>query len=137
MHDEYFNRELSASEWAYANGVICSDSRADYSRSGVISTIADATTIATVQCTPKQGVKSGKRWLSRSEKLNPKNIKKVIFNYPATIIIFTDDTKVISKVHNEEFDEEKGFLMAMSRILFESRAEMNRIIDKGMEDSYK
>ena len=137
MHDEYFNRELSASEWAYANGVICSDSRADYSRSSVISTIADATTIATVQLTPKQGVKSGKRWLSRSEKLNPKNIKKVIFNYPATIIIFTDDTKVISKVHNEEFDEEKGFLMAMSRILFESRAEMNRIIDKGMEDSYK
>lgn len=75
--------------------------------------------------------------LSREEKLNPSNIKKIIFNPPATIVIFKDDTKVVVKAYNEEFDEEKGFLMAMAKVMFESRTEFNRVIDKGIENSYK
>lgn len=75
--------------------------------------------------------------LSRQEKLDPKNIKKVIFNPPATIVIFRDDTKVVAKAHNEDFDEEKGFMACMMQIMFPSRAEFNRVIDKGIEESYK
>lgn len=134
MYDNYLHGRISTSDCICTDGVIISDNGRAYVSAGVISTIADTTTIAS---TPKQEPKKGKRLLTRYEKLDPKNIKKVVFNNPATIIIFTDDTKVVAKVHNEEFDEEKGFLMAMSRILFETRAEMNKIIDKGIEDSYK
>lgn len=41
-------------------------------------------------------------------------IKKVIFNDPATIIIWFDDSKTVVKVQDgEPFDEEKGFAMAV------------------------
>lgn len=73
--------------------------------------------------------------LSREEKLDPKNIKKVIFNPPATIVIFKDDTKVVVKTSDKEhYDPEKGFLMAMARIMFESRAEFNRLMDKNLNE---
>lgn len=39
---------------------------------------------------------------------------KVIFNSPATIVIFNDGTKIISKCDKEdEFSKETGFLMCM------------------------
>lgn len=39
---------------------------------------------------------------------------KVIFNPPATIVIFNDDTKIISKCDKEDkFSKETGFLMCM------------------------
>ena len=74
--------------------------------------------------------------LSREQKLNPNNIKKVIFNPPATIVIFKDDTKVVAKTHNEEYDEEKGFMACMMQVMFPSRSQFNKIIDKGIEESY-
>ena len=54
---------------------------------------------------------------------NPKRVKKfvvpkavkVIFNYPATIIIWEDGTKTVVKVQDEYFDEEKGFAMAFMK----------------------
>lgn len=73
--------------------------------------------------------------LSNQEKLNPDNIEKVIFNPPATIVIFKDGTKVIAKTHNEDFDEEKGFMACMMKIMFPSRTKFNRVIDKGIEES--
>lgn len=42
-------------------------------------------------------------------------IKKVIFNDPATIIFWEDGTKTVVKATNEEFDPEKGLAMAISR----------------------
>lgn len=40
-------------------------------------------------------------------------IKKVVFNPPATIVFWTDDTKTVVKCqNNEEFDPEKGITMA-------------------------
>ena len=43
-------------------------------------------------------------------------IKKVIFNNPATIVIWTDDTKTIVKAQNDEhFDDEKGLAMAITK----------------------
>ena len=45
-------------------------------------------------------------------------IKKVIFNNPFTIVIWTDDTKTIVKAEGEPFDQEKGLAMAISKRLF-------------------
>lgn len=43
-------------------------------------------------------------------------IKKVIFNDPATIVIWSDDTKTIVKCQeNDIFDPEKGLAMAISK----------------------
>lgn len=53
---------------------------------------------------------------------NPKqimftNIEKVIFNNPATIVIWTDGTKTVVKCEGEKFDPEKGLAMAITKKL--------------------
>ena len=46
-------------------------------------------------------------------------IKKVIFNDPATIILWRDGTKTVVKTQNgEKYDPEKGFAMAISKKCF-------------------
>lgn len=43
-------------------------------------------------------------------------IKKVIFNDPATIVIWADDTKTVVKAQNNEtYDPEKGLAMAIAK----------------------
>lgn len=42
-------------------------------------------------------------------------IKKVIFNDPATVILWNDDTKTVVKAENELFDPEKGMAMAIAK----------------------
>lgn len=42
-------------------------------------------------------------------------IKKVIFNEPATIVLWSDGTKTVVKAENEAFDKEKGLAMAISK----------------------
>lgn len=43
-------------------------------------------------------------------------IKKVVFNKPATIVIWADDTKTVVKAQNgETFDPEKGLAMAITK----------------------
>ena len=42
-------------------------------------------------------------------------IKQVIFNNPATIVFWTDNTKTIVKAVNEKFDPEKGLAMAIAK----------------------
>ena len=42
-------------------------------------------------------------------------IRKVIFNDPATIILWTDGTKTVVKAENEPFDPEKGMAMAIAK----------------------
>lgn len=53
---------------------------------------------------------------------NPKqimfaHIEKVIFNNPATIVIWTDGTKTVVKSEGEKFDPEKGLAMAITKKL--------------------
>jgi hypothetical protein len=43
------------------------------------------------------------------------NIKKVIFNAPATIVFWDDGTKTVVKCENEEYDPEKGLAMAIAK----------------------
>lgn len=45
-------------------------------------------------------------------------IRKVIFNDPATIILWNDGTKTVVKAENELFDPEKGMAMAVSKKFF-------------------
>ena len=45
----------------------------------------------------------------------PNAIKKVIFHDPATVIYWSDGTRTVVKVHNEPFDKEKGFCMAIMK----------------------
>ena len=42
-------------------------------------------------------------------------IEKVIFNPPATIVIWKDGTKTVVKCNGEKFDQEKGLAMAISK----------------------
>lgn len=42
-------------------------------------------------------------------------IKRVIFNDPATIVFWSDNTKTIVKAENEIFDAEKGLAMAITK----------------------
>ena len=46
---------------------------------------------------------------------NIPKIENVIFNDPATIVFWSDHTKTVVKVENEEFDPEKGLAMAISK----------------------
>lgn len=45
-------------------------------------------------------------------------IKNVIFNDPATIVIWADGTKTVVKADGEHFDPEKGLAMAISKKFF-------------------
>ena len=42
-------------------------------------------------------------------------IERVIFNNPATIVIWRDGTKTVVKCNGEKFDQEKGLAMAISK----------------------
>lgn len=53
---------------------------------------------------------------SRLLKSKLPSIEKIIFNDPATIVFWSDETKTVVKAQNgEEFDKEKGLAMAMSK----------------------
>ena len=64
-------------------------------------------------------------------------IKKVIFNKPATIVIWDDKTKTIVKCQDGDvFDKEKGLAMAIVKKLYgENRGKYNNIINKWVGNS--
>ena len=58
-------------------------------------------------------------------------IKKVIFNPPATIIMWNDGTKSVVKCQNGEvFDAEKGFALAYLKKLLGNDNTFNKEINK-------
>lgn len=59
--------------------------------------------------------------------LDDKKDIKVIFNQPATIL-YVNGRKYVSKVHDEEFDEEKGLLMCLAKANGITHAELKRMI---------
>lgn len=72
-------------------------------------------------------------------------IKKVVYNYPATIVWWTDGSKTIVKVHKgEEFNKEMGLAMAIAKKVFGnttgSRAAFKKVVnmadDHSMTDIY-
>lgn len=62
------------------------------------------------------------------------NIKKVIFNPPATIVLWTDNTKTVVKAQNDEpFDPEKGLAMAIVKKTFGNQGNYFNEIKKWTE----
>lgn len=58
-------------------------------------------------------------------------IKDVIFNPPATIILWNDGNKTVVKCSdNDEFDKEKGFAMALSKYILGNRGSYYDIFKK-------
>lgn len=64
--------------------------------------------------------------------LNPAHfrIKNVIFNDPATIIIWGDDTKTVVKCANEDYDPEKGLAMAIAKKVFGNEGNYYNVFKK-------
>lgn len=70
------------------------------------------------------------------ERDNKPKIKRVIFNDPATIIMWTDGTKSVVKCQNgEPFDAEKGFVLAYLKKLLGNKNEFNTEIHKWVTDN--
>lgn len=87
---------------------------------GDCNTIRD--TIESIKITEAEQIYGVRRnsgrydWRNEYQKERDKfDIKDVIFNNPATIILWADGTKTVVKAENEEFDPEKGLAMAISK----------------------
>ena len=73
-----------------------------------------------------------------TEKVMIDSVQKVIFNNPATIVIFEDGTKVVVKTTDgDEFQPEIGFAMAVMKKLFGSRGQYKKFIDKWLPEEVK
>lgn len=65
-------------------------------------------------------------------------IKKVIFNNPATIVIWTDDVKTVVKCgEGDAFDPEKGLAMAISKRFFGNKGNYCNIFKKWVPEQLK
>lgn len=65
-------------------------------------------------------------------------IKNVIFNPPATIVFWTDNTKTVVKCQNdEEFDLEKGITMAFFKKMHGNKGHYFEEIKKWCEKYYE
>ena len=53
--------------------------------------------------------------VSNMSEPNLVEIKNVVFNPPATIVFWTDNSKTVVKAENETFDPEKGLAMAIAK----------------------
>jgi hypothetical protein len=58
------------------------------------------------------------------------NVKKIIFNDPATIILWNDGSKTVVKAHNEPFDPEKGVAMCFMKKACDNKASFNNVFKK-------
>lgn len=66
-------------------------------------------------------------------------IKQIIFNDPATVVLWEDGTKTVVHARDEEFDPEKGVAMAVARKALGNDREyytyLQRHIKKGLRDA--
>lgn len=61
-------------------------------------------------------------------------IKKVIFNDPATIVMWEDGTKTVVKCHNEKYDPEKGLAMAFMKKTMGNKGNYYEVVKKALKD---
>lgn len=66
--------------------------------------------------------------------INRLEIEKVIFNNPATIVIWSDGSKTVVKCANEEFDKEKGLAMAICKRVFGNKGNYFNEFRKWIKD---
>lgn len=57
-------------------------------------------------------------------------IEKVIFNDPATIVLWSDGTKTVVKTHDEPYSKEHGLAMCIARRYFrDNRSKFKKAVD--------
>ena len=70
-------------------------------------------------------------WITNTTKPYP---KRIIFNDPATIVFWTDDTKTIVKCSKDEkFSPYFGFLAALAKKIYGNNSAVQRIVGKWIE----
>lgn len=62
------------------------------------------------------------------------DIKKVIFNSPATIVFWEDGTKTVVKVNGEDYDPEKGLAMAIAKKSYGNKGNYFNIFKKWLSN---
>ena len=66
------------------------------------------------------------------------DIKKVIFNDPATIVYWKDGTKTVVKCQDGDvYDKEKGLAMAIVKKLFGNKGNYNKVFKKYIGEDYE
>lgn len=57
------------------------------------------------------------------------NIKKVVYNDPATVVYWDDGSKTVVKCHEEDvYDERTGFLLCCAKKLFGNTGRFNEVV---------
>lgn len=87
------------------------------------------------------------RWLRTPDSIDARKvtrnygtpaIKKVVFNNPATIVIWRDDVKTVVKCgEGDTFDPEKGLAMAISKRFFGNKGNYCNIFKKWVPEQPK
>lgn len=60
-------------------------------------------------------------------------VKKIIYNYPATIVIWADGTKTVVKSRKEDYiipTPYTGFCIAVAKKIYGSTSKLNKIFDE-------
>ena len=70
----------------------------------------------------------------KADKLVIPGIKKVIFNTPATIVLWDDGSKTVVKSSDENYDPEKGLAMAISKKSFGNKGNYYNIFKKWLPE---
>lgn len=76
------------------------------------------------------------RLLWKAPAMKMPEIKKVIFNRPATIVIWSDNTKTVVKCENENFDREKGLAMAIAKKALGNKGDYFNVFKKWCKEEF-
>ena len=63
------------------------------------------------------------------------DIERVVFNDPATIVIWEDGTKTVVKCNNEKYDKEKGLAMCIAKKWFGNTGKYFDVFKKFIKES--
>ena len=67
--------------------------------------------------------------------LKEPEIKKAIFNKPATIVYWQDGTKTVVKCQdNDTYDKEKGLAIAVMKKIYGNKGNYNEVLKKWIKD---
>ena len=88
-----------------------------------------------VTCDIQEHYSNPKAAIYNVRKDNPFAIRKVVFNNPATIVLWTDGTKTIVKAgEGEKYDAEKGLAMAIAKKALGNKGNYYDVIRKWVDD---
>lgn len=69
--------------------------------------------------------------------MNSVDVKKIIFNPPATIVFWGDGTKTVAKtMEGTVFNPYHGFTAALAKRVYGSSTRVNKIVQNGQQDAW-